>query len=130
MSSYPDKIPDSEPLDKFTFSLAASEEMKSKLQSEYDAIQIRIDKLFSEVLLDGLPALKLIAEYSHNKKDLKRLAKALDRFADLIDHQDALKAKLNIINVAHKDPNWFALAFGDFSSEIDNDIDSIFNLGE
>jgi len=50
--------------------------------------------------------------------------------ADLIEHQNSINAKLTIINQAHKDPSWFALAFGDFSQEIDNDIDSILNLGE
>ena len=131
MSGYPDKLPkEQKPLDKFTFSLSASSEMRSKLQSEFDTIQSRLDRIFNEVLLDGVPILRFILQTSENKKELKKLAKALDRVADLIEHQNSINAKLTIINQAHKDPSWFALAFGDFSQEIDNDIDSILNLGE
>lgn len=131
MSGYPDKLPKQQnPLDKFTFSLSASSEMRSKLQSEYDTIQTRLDRILNEVLLDGVPILRLILQTSHDKKELKKLAKALDRVADLIDHQDSINSKLTIINQAHKDPSWFALAFGDFSQEVDDDISSILNLGE
>ena len=131
MSGYPDKLPKQQkPLDKFTFSLSASSEMRSKLQSEYDTIQTRLDRILNEVLLDGVPILRLILQTSHDKKELKKLAKAIDRVADLIDHQNSINSKLTIINQAHKDPSWFALAFGDFSQEVDDDISSILNLGE
>jgi hypothetical protein len=34
--------------------------------------------------------------------------------------------KLNVIEQAELDPNWFALAFGDFQQDIDQALDSMF----
>jgi hypothetical protein len=43
----------------------------------------------------------------------------------LIEGSDHIKTRLNIIDTAHKDPDWFAWTFGDFSEEIDKHIESI-----
>jgi hypothetical protein len=63
---------------------------------------------------------------THDKETLKGLSKALDRVADLIEIKDNLSSKLKIINLAEKDPSWFAYTFGDFSSSIDSDISTLF----
>jgi hypothetical protein len=64
---------------------------------------------------------------SHDRSELKKFAKAVDRIADLIEAVDQLESKLKIIETAQKDPQWFAFAFGDFSQEIEKDINDIFN---
>lgn len=125
MSQYPEKIPQSKPIDKFTFSLGAANTIKSQLQSELDSIESRVDRIVNQVLLDGVPMIRLVLQTSRDKKELKKFAKAMDRIADLIERQDSLTEKLDTINLAQKDPSWFALAFGDFSQDIENDLNSI-----
>ena len=60
------------------------------------------------------------------KSDLKKLAKAMDRLADLIEVYEEAQSKLSVIEAVQKDPNWFAWTFGDFSQEIDQDIEQLF----
>jgi hypothetical protein len=127
MSQYPEKIPNSKPMDRFTFSLAAANSVKSQLQNELDSIENRIDRIVNQVLLDGVPIIRLVLQTSRDRKDLKKFAKAMDRIADLVERQDSLTEKLETINLAQKDPSWFALTFGDFSQDIENDLNSIFN---
>lgn len=125
MTKYPEKIPQSNPIDKFTFSVSMANAVKLQIEEELNTIDSRIDRIVNEVLLDGVPMIRFILQSSHDRKELKKFAKAVDRIADLIEHQDNLKNKLNIINHAQKDPSWFALTFGDFSDEIDREIDAI-----
>lgn len=126
MSEYPEQIPkEQKPLDNFTFSLNLSNKVKVDLESELSAIEERINSIVNKVTVDGMPILKAILQTSHDKKELKRLAKGLDRVADLIEGSDHIKTRLNIIDVAHKDPDWFAWTFGDFSEQIDKHIESL-----
>jgi Trm5-related predicted tRNA methylase len=126
MSEKPEQIPkDVKPLDKFTFSLNLSNKVKEDLESQLSAVEDRINSIANKVTVDGMPILKAILQTSHDKKELKRLAKGLDRVADLIEGSDQIKTRLSIIDTAHKDPDWFAWTFGDFSEHIDKHIESI-----
>ena len=72
-----------------------------------------------------MPVIKFILNISENREDLKKVSKALDRVADLIEARNDLLPKLRIIELAEKDPNWFALTFGDFSVDLDLELDDI-----
>jgi hypothetical protein len=130
MSDYPEIVPEVANLDKFTFSLNASKPVKKQIESELNNLQTRIEKISDAVTVGDMPLVRFILQASHDRKELKKLAKAIDRVADLIEIHDKLQNKLNVIEIAEKDPNWFALAFGDFSEQLDKDILSIFNNKE
>jgi hypothetical protein len=51
----------------------------------------------------------------------------MDRLADLIEVYEEAQSKLSVIEAVQKDPNWFAWTFGDFTQEIDQDIEQLFN---
>jgi hypothetical protein len=85
----------------------------------------RIDKIVDHFTLDDMPVIKFILNISENREDLKKVGKALDRVADLIEARNELVPKLKIIELAEKDPNWFALTFGDFSVDVDLELDNI-----
>ena len=126
MSEHPENISETQTYDKFPFSVNASLEVKSELQSQLQNLNDRIEKIVSNVLVGDMPLIRFVLQTSHDKIELKKFAKAIDRVADLIEGADQLESKLKIIEVAQKDPQWFALAFGDFSQEIDKDINEIF----
>ena len=125
MSSYPEKIPKTSAVDKFVFSLSVSSGVKSDLQSQLDSLNSRIERIVNEVLVGDLPLVKFVLQTSHDKNELKKLAKAIDRVADLIETHDKIESKLTVIQAAEKDPEWLALTFGDFSNEVENDISSL-----
>jgi len=127
MSDNPESIPKVNSYDKFPFSAKASLSVQSELQSQLETLNERIDKISSNVIVGDMPLVKFVLQTSHNKNELKKFAKAVDRIADLIEAVDQLEAKLKIIETAQKDPEWFAFAFGDFSQEIDDDLSEIFN---
>lgn len=125
---YPEKIPEvKQKINQFLFTLESSDSVKTELESQLDSLNERIQKIVNSVLLNDMPILSFILQNSHDKKDLKKFAKAVDRVADLIDLVDQIESRINIINVAQKDPDWFAFTFGDFSKEVDEGIDNIFN---
>jgi len=126
--TYPEKIPETKAsINQFLFSLEASNSVKTDLESQLNTLNDRIQKIVNSVTLNDMPVLSFILQNSHDKKELKKFAKAVDRVADLIDAADKIESRLNIIETAQKDPDWFAFTFGDFSKEIDEDIDNIFN---
>lgn len=131
MTSYPEKIPTSiTPINSFYFNLENSKTIKGELESQIENLNERIEKIVDHFTLDDVPIIKFILNVSHDKTELKKIAKALDRVADLIEVRDKIVPKLQVINTAESDPNWFALAFGNFSQDIDFGIDSILNNGD
>jgi hypothetical protein len=127
MSEHPEIIPESVSYDKFPFSAKASLGIQSDLQTQLQTLNERIDKIASNVLVGDMPLVRFVLQTSHDRSELKKFAKAVDRIADLIEAVDQLESKLKIIETAQKDPEWFAFAFGDFSQEIDNDLSNIFD---
>ena len=77
-------------------------------------------------LVSGYPILKNILMLDPSKVELKKLAKALDRLADLVEVNSDLESKLSFIKTIENDPNWLAWTFGDFSQEVEQDIESFF----
>ena len=126
MSGHPEDIPQVASYEKFPFSVKASLGVQSELQDQLQTLNDRIEKIASTVLVGDMPLIRFVLQTSHDKSELKKFAKAVDRVADLIEAVDQLEGRLKIIETAQKDPQWFAFAFGDFSQEIDKDIDEIF----
>jgi hypothetical protein len=128
MTSYPEKIPTSiAPISNFYFSLENSKQIKNELETQIHNLDDRIEKIVEHFTLDDVPIIKFILNVSHDKIELKKVAKALDRVADLIEARDAVTPKLQVIKTAESDPNWFAYTFGDFSSNVDLEIQDILN---
>ena len=127
MSEHPEIIPEYVSYDKFPLSAKASLGIQSDLQTQLQTLNERIDKIVSNVLVGDMPLVRFVLQTSHDRSELKKFAKAVDRIADLIEAVDQLESKLKIIETAQKDPEWFAFAFGYFSQEIDNDLSNIFD---
>lgn len=126
MTYYPENIPKSlEPIKNFYFNLDSSKTVKKELQSQIETLSERIEKITDHFTLDDMPVIKFILNISHDREEIKKLSKALDRVADLIDARDKLIPKLKVIETAEEDPNWFACVFGDFSADVELDIDNI-----
>lgn len=127
MTSYPEKIPNSasKQIRDFHFNLDASKFVKSDLESQVLNLDERINKIVDHFTLDDIPIIRFILGQSHDREELKKLSKALDRVADLIDVKDKLLERLQVIKMAEKDPNWFAFTFGDFSTDVEVGIDNI-----
>jgi hypothetical protein len=129
MTSYPEKIPISAnaPIDNFYFRLDAAKGIKKQLQSDLAHIDERIDKIVDHFTLSDMPIIRFILNISEDKEEIKKVAKALDRVADLIDAKNKILPKLQLITTAEQDPNWLAMTFGDFSMDVDLELDDIAN---
>lgn len=126
MEIYPEKIPSSvNPLSSFYFNIEASKNVKKEIETQLNLLNDRIDKIVDHFTLDDMPVIKFILNISENREDLKKVGKALDRVADLIQARNELIPKLKVIQTAEEDPNWFALTFGDFSVDVDLELDNI-----
>jgi hypothetical protein len=128
--SYPEKIPPSlkPSINSFKFNFAQTNKVKQSVEAEHSAISERIDAIAQSdmFLVSGYPILKNILILDPSKVELKKLAKALDRLADLVEVHSDLESKLSFIKTIENDPNWLAWTFGDFSQEVEQDIESFF----
>jgi len=111
---------------KFNFSFDMVKKSKNDIKEQHDAIKERIEKIVNHFTVDDVPILSYILHVTSSRSELKKLAKAIDRIADLVDTSTSLNNKLKVIEAAESDPNWFASAFGDFDQEIDLDIQNLF----
>lgn len=126
MSNYPEKIPEGlSSIDKFPFSISAGKSAKKDIQLQLDNINNRIDKIVDHFIFSDVPILMFILRATNQKSDLKKLAKAIDRIADLVEMQSDLNQRLSVINILESDPTWFTSTFSDYSDEIDRDISYI-----
>lgn len=116
-----------DPIKSFKFSFDMVKNTKGNLQSEVQTLKDRIDKITDHFTVNDVPILRLILNVTDSRDDLKKLAKALDRLADLTEYYGSLVKKLNVIEQAELDPNWFALAFGDFEQDVDTALSNMFN---
>lgn len=110
----------------FSFSLAAKA-MKD-VENEHNALDQRIGNIIDSenFYINGYPVIKSIMMLDPKKSDLKKLSKALDRLADLVEVFDNLQTKMTVLKTVQDDPNWFAWTFGDFSKEVDDDLNKFF----
>jgi len=125
---YPEKIPSNNSIDSFNFSFSQINSAEKNLVNDLQKISDRISKIVDseKFYINGFPVIKQILMLDPTASDLKKLSKALERLADLIPISNDLESKKTFINVAKDNPNWLAVAFGDFSKEIDNDISTLF----
>jgi len=114
-------------IDKFNFSFEMASKVKKQLEDEASVLKQRIDKIVDHFTINDTPILRFILNMDANRDDLKKLSKALDRLADIVQIYEGIMTKLSVVKAAESDPNWFALAFGDFEKEIDQDIQTFFN---
>jgi hypothetical protein len=122
----------SDNLKNFNFSFSLAKNAKKELESEHLAISSRIDAIVDseKFNINGFPVLKNIMILNPTKNDLKKIGKALDRLGDLIEVFNDLDKKINVINTLHENPTWFAWSCGDFTQEIEQDIESLFKTSD
>ena len=125
--TYPEKIP-SEKVSSFNFSFSQISSARKSVEKDYENVVERINKIVDseKFYINGFPVLKNITLLNPSKNDLKLLSKACDRLADLVEIQRTLGNKLIAADVAKEHPHWFTDAFGDFSQEIETDLESLF----
>jgi len=114
------------PTDKFVFSMKLADEMRQDLTSKVSTLNERIEKISEAFTVgDDIPIIRPILNVTRSKEDLKKLSKALDRIADIIELHDSLSRKLSVIEIAQSDPQWFVSSFADFETDIDKTINQI-----
>ena len=125
MTNYPERIPDFSNPDTFPFSFSASQNTKKELEHNLQEITSRIEKIVEHFVIEDIPIIMYILKVTKDRNTLKKMAKAIDRLADLVHVEDQLSSKLNVIKTLENDPDWFTYAFSDYSSEIDRDITAL-----
>lgn len=127
--TYPEKIPAiSSSTTSFNFSFSQVDKARTSVQSEYDSLSQRIEAILSseKFFINDVPVLRAITSLNPSGNDLKKLAKAIARLSELVDKHSELDSTLNLIATLADNPHWFMSTFGDFSKEVDEDIDSLF----
>lgn len=119
-------------LGEFNFSFALAQQAKAELEKEHEELLERISKITDseKFFVNGFPVLKNIIQLAPKKSDLKKLSKALDRLGDLLEAFQEIDSKISVINTVQEHSNWFAWTFGDFSKEIEQDLDKFLSSPE
>lgn len=126
MNSYPEQLPPGG-FDHFLFSFSSAAKAEKELQRDFDALSQRIGAIVEadKFMVQGFPVLKHLVALQPTKEELKKLAKAVDRIADLLELFNQLNAKLTMIKTMQEHPHWFTDTFADFAKEIERDIDKL-----
>jgi hypothetical protein len=127
MTSYPEQVPNGN-FDHFLFSFSSAARAEQDVQKEFDAMAARINAIVDseKFFVQNFPVLRNIVSLQPTKDELKKLSKAIDRLADLIEIFGQITAKLSMIKTMQEHPHWFTDTFADFAKEIDRDLDSLF----
>lgn len=115
-------------LHSFNFSFSMAAKALADIEEEHSNLDQRVSSIIDseKFYINGFPVLKSVMTLNPSKSDLKKLSKALDRLADLVEIFDNLERKMTVLKTIQSDPNWFAWTFGDFSDEVDQDLAKFF----
>lgn len=129
VNQYPEQVPtDLKPIDSFKFQISSVSQVQEDNRMAVEALEIRLKKLTEKLgTIKDIPILTYILQISHDRTELKNLAKGLDRVAEFIGDLDQAKDKQSVLDLVEKDPLWFYWAFGGFKSEID-DFEATINI--
>jgi len=126
MNKYPERIPEGiTSIDTFPFSFSSGKNAKKNLENQLEQINSRVEKIIEHFIFNDIPIIHFVLKATTQKSDLKKLSKAIDRLADLVQVQEELSNKLAVINALEADPAWFTSTFSDYSAEIDRDLSDI-----
>lgn len=127
--NHPEQIPSNGPVNSFNFSFSKVNKNYVALENELNDLTERIIKIIDseKFFINNFPVLKNIYSLNPNKSDLKKLSKACDRLADLVQISADLESKMIVFEIAKNNPNWLAFTFGDFQDEINKDLESFFS---
>jgi hypothetical protein len=126
MNKYPERIPEGiASIDTFPFSFNSGKNAKRNLETQLEQINSRVEKIVDHFVFNDIPIVHFVLKATSQKNDLKKLSKAIDRLADLVQIQEELSNKLAVINALEADPVWFTTTFSDYSAEIDRDLSDI-----
>lgn len=116
----PEVLPDTLlPPTKFMFTTKLVEEAKRENDQLIEHYRERVRKISSTLAINDMQIIPGILSITHDKQELKRLAKGIDRVADLQTILDELETRGTVLEYAGKDPVWFAAAFADLEHEVD-----------
>ena len=118
------------PIKSFKFSTTSASFAKQEMELQIEALETRIDTIIKRFTIDGNPILGAILQLSHDKGELAGLSKGLGRLSEIIEPYDELLKRKSLVDIAEKDPNWLAWAFGDFDNQVDEAIDKFFDNNE
>ena len=110
------------PRKSFMFTTKLLEEQKRENQALIDSYQGRVDKICEALTMNNTPVIPALLHVTSEKDVLKRLAKGIDRVADLVEVLDELKTRQKVLEYAEQDPVWFAAAFADLEHEVSSSI--------
>lgn len=130
----PETLPETMlPPTKFMFTTKLVEDAKRENDQLIEHYRERVRKISSTLAINDMQIIPGILSITHDKEELKRLAKGIDRVADLQTILDELETRGTVLEYAEKDPVWFAAAFADLEHEVDQalpddvDIESLFD---
>lgn len=125
--THPEQIP-SEKITSFNFSFSKAAATKKNLESDLEKVSERIYKIAKseKFHINNFPVIQNILAISPNRSDLKKLSKALERLADLVEIEQQLSKKMAVVEVVSEHPNWITNEFGDFTKEIEEDLEELF----
>lgn len=118
---------------KFVFDASAVPAARKECQLQLDAAEERMRRINEhfKVCNGQFTLIDRIIQITQDPAELRGLAKGLQRIADdIIVDLTQLRERIQILDLAEKDPRWFSWAFGDFSDEVDRALKDFEDLDQ
>lgn len=114
------------PLTKFHFNVEMAQAAAEDLDLQIEALDERIDRIIkaAEIQVHGhpFPIITHILGLSRDQDELRLLGLALQKLSPLLPQLDELKKRRAVVDLAQENVHWLASTFGDFSSDVANDV--------
>jgi hypothetical protein len=109
----------------FVFNLEGVAHARQQNELRMEALRDRLKTLGDKSAIDNQNILGWILKTCQDAEALKRLAKCLDRAADILPELISLERRDFVLTIAEEDQIWMASAFGDFTGELEAALDAI-----
>lgn len=103
------------PIEKFTIDLSTVETQRDTIKEKMDQLGEQISNIVHKVVIDDVPILMPIFQVTKERRQLEKLARALNRAAPLLEELEKLNRRKHLLDIAVEEPGWMAATLGDFS---------------
>jgi len=112
---------------RFLFDTKISDATFKELSDKLAKLHGKMKNLIDNATIDGQPVIKFVLQMSPDvsSEELDTLGRALQRIAQYLPVYKKLEEQVRFMEFARKNPDTVALAFGDFTGDVDDFIDEV-----
>lgn len=117
-------MPDETEVQKFLFDAGLGEAAQRDMELRVSALEERMNHIIQRATVKDVPVIQSILNLSTDPDEIELLGKCLVRVAEILPELQELKKRHDVVATVREQPGWLAATFADFTSDVDEFIDT------